>query len=1071
VAADPRPEPGAEERARSVLSEHLFALGPGASPEVESLCRQHPELARELRSMAEAWLGLGRVSLTARLRAALGEEVDPGVSLQGSGPESAADSGHSSELLRRLRAHAPASSRYRILGEIGRGGMGAVLRVWDEDLRRPSAMKVVLGKDAESSADAVEMRTLGRFLEEAQVTGQLDHPGIVPVHELGLDHDGRVYFTMRLVKGDDLRVIYERVRTGVDGWNPTRALGVLLKVCEAMAYAHDKGVLHRDLKPANVMVGKYGEAYVMDWGLARVLGQQDRHDLHLRPLAPSTQSVVRTERGAERHETPDSPLVTMDGAVVGTPAYMPPEQARGELEALGPHSDVYSMGAMLYELLAGHMPFVPGGARVSPHAVLMRVLEGPPRPLSELAPRAPAELVAIAEKAMAREPARRYRDMTALAKDLRAYLEHRVVQAHATGTWAETRKWVQRNRPLAASLAGILLVLAAGVVTSTLYARRADAARSEVADKNVELAESNRELLARERESRIRGLIHELEYFDSLDDDVYAYARRQTRPAHEWWIEGAELLVEGRAADPPRGIAWSPGLADVQDQLARVRARARAATEAEVAADRAGHPRAQELEAKRAELLWLSRLLGLETWPVESPRPTTDDEESLDASKLNSRAWALVDPDSRVFGRELEAVDLARSAVAGAPDGKRAECRDTLAWALLWAGKIDEALAEEARAVQEVGSDHRAEYEGYLARMEAVARSFRDGTAAERGEALAPEIAKLEQLVSEARTYRFEKSQDEWWHRQLVRLEEGLVQLRERLDVARMSVHSPESAALWSEAIAAITTSPHYGGLRLTPQLGLVPIGPDPATGLWEFAHLATGEPARRGAEGKIVLEPEMGVVLVLLPGGRVPVADSADQKQSEQLTRIDLDPFFLSKYEMTEGQWNRIGGRQRGRGEVAESLLPAKDLLWDDCQMALVRGGWLRLPSEAQWEYGCRAGTTTPWWTGSDAESLKWAAHIGTGGVQPTGQLLPNPFGLHDVHGNLCEWCGDAFLARGGRQGDGLRDEPGVGYRPCRGGASSSGAGSARSSQVRGGPPDNRFGDVGLRPARDITP
>lgn len=185
---------------------------------------------------------------------------------------------------------------------------------------------------------------------------------------------------MRLVKGDDLRVTFERVRTGEGGWNPTRALGVLQRVCEAMGYAHDKGVLHRDLKPANVMVGKYGEVYVMDWGLARVLGQADRHDLRLKPVTPSTQSAVRTERGAERHETPDSPLVTMDGAVIGTPAYMPPEQARGELEALGPHSDVYSIGAMLYELLAGQMPFVPAGARVSPQAVLMRVLRGPAAP-------------------------------------------------------------------------------------------------------------------------------------------------------------------------------------------------------------------------------------------------------------------------------------------------------------------------------------------------------------------------------------------------------------------------------------------------------------------------------------------------------------------------------------------------------------------------------------------------------------------------------------------------------------------------------------------------------------------
>ena len=111
--------------------------------------------------------------------------------------------------------------------------------------------------------------TLSRFLEEAQVTGQLDHPGIVPVHELGVDADGRVYFTMKLVKGEDLSHVFAHIRYGREGWSKTRALGVIQRMCEAMAYAHDKGVIHRDLKPANVMVGRFGEVFVMDWGLAR----------------------------------------------------------------------------------------------------------------------------------------------------------------------------------------------------------------------------------------------------------------------------------------------------------------------------------------------------------------------------------------------------------------------------------------------------------------------------------------------------------------------------------------------------------------------------------------------------------------------------------------------------------------------------------------------------------------------------------------------------------------------------------------------------------------------------------
>jgi len=315
--------------------------------------------------------------------------------------------------------------------------MGMILRVWDEDLRRELAMKVVLGESGQATAGEVTPKVLGRFLEEAQVTGQLDHPGIVPVHELGLDQRGAVFFTMRLVKGRDLKEIFDLVAghgsdKGGEEWTVTRVLWVLLKVCEAMAYAHSKGVIHRDLKPANVMVGRFGEVYVMDWGLARVLGQPDRHDLRLRREDTSL-TMVQSDRRADVSHSADSVLFTMDGDVVGTPAYMAPEQARGQIDRLGPRSDVYSLGAMLYHLLTGTMPFVTADARVSQHMVLRWALEGPPRPVHSLKPDVPEELVAICDKAMAREPEQRYADMGALAEDLRAYLENRVVKAYRRG--------------------------------------------------------------------------------------------------------------------------------------------------------------------------------------------------------------------------------------------------------------------------------------------------------------------------------------------------------------------------------------------------------------------------------------------------------------------------------------------------------------------------------------------------------------------------------------------------------------------------------------------------------------
>lgn len=418
-------------------------------------------------------------SVVERLSLAVGAPVDPEVALEGEGPSGASassesTSGKSSGVVGRLRSRPALSSRYRLEGEIARGGMGAILEVWDEDLRRRLAMKVALAKGegarVSNAAEDLDPRLLSRFLEEAQVTGQLEHPGIVPVHELGIDDNGVVFFTMQLVQGRDLDKVFRLVPDGAEGWSVTRALGVLMKVCEAMAFAHSKGVVHRDLKPANVMVGNFGEVYVMDWGLVRIQGRADRHDLRV-----TSNEGVETDQRTDAGGGESDALYTMDGDVLGTPAYMSPEQARGEIEHLDARSDVYSLGAMLYHLLSGVAPYDRKGApSLRAHETLSALYAGPPPSLAGLASDAPAELVAIAEKAMEREAADRYPDMHGLAEDLRAYLENRVVQAYQTGAVAEARKWVRRNRPLAASLAGGLLALVGGLVASLILKAQSD---------------------------------------------------------------------------------------------------------------------------------------------------------------------------------------------------------------------------------------------------------------------------------------------------------------------------------------------------------------------------------------------------------------------------------------------------------------------------------------------------------------------------------------------------------------------------------------------------------------------
>jgi WD40 repeat protein len=331
--------------------------------------------------------------------------------------------------------HGSRSGRYTVLGEVAEGAMGRILRAWDEGLSREVAMKIVplrpvVGASEEERSDHEQRLT--RFIDEARITAQLDHPGIVPVYEIGLvqgdgTEAGAVFFTMPLVRGHDLKHVFALVHGGAEGWTLQRAVDVMHTVCLTVAFAHSKGVVHRDLKPENVMVGPFGEAYVMDWGLALLLGRSEGR------------------------------------SVVGTPAYMSPEQAAGNASAVGPRADVYSLGAILYELFARRRPHeLSLEARAGEEGSLESVLAAPPRRLEELDERVPPELAAICAKAMAREPEARYASALEMAADLAAWLSGRAVSALETGPWTRLRKWRARNRPLALALDALAALLVAG---------------------------------------------------------------------------------------------------------------------------------------------------------------------------------------------------------------------------------------------------------------------------------------------------------------------------------------------------------------------------------------------------------------------------------------------------------------------------------------------------------------------------------------------------------------------------------------------------------------------------------
>ncbi len=553
-------------RAESLYARGLESLAPGASVDVAALARDEPDLARELQRVHEDWsrvagvhraLASGR-SFSQRLRERFGSEIDRGLSLAGepgvagTRAESPADGTPA--------AGAPRETRYRLLGEVGRGGMGAIYRVWDPDLRRALAMKVVLGSERSDGSVGVEDSALSRFLEEAQVTGQLDHPGVVPVHELAMDADGRVFFTMRLVHGRDLEAIFALVHAEAEGWTLTRALHVILKVCEAMAYAHTKGVIHRDLKPANVMVGRFGEAYVMDWGLAKVLEAYAQDEESGDTGARQSTAWVQTDRNDSLRAGAD-PTKTLDGDILGTPVYMSPEQALGRLALMDRRSDVYALGAMLYHLLARHPPYAPPEHETSVVDIWLRLKEHPPEPLAERAPDAPSELVAIVEKAMSRKRAARYDDMLELAEDLQRFLEGRVVRAYESGALAELRKWVRRNKGVAVASAAALLAALSGLGTvSYVQAEakgRVEATNVQLAAATAEavaargVAEDKAEELRRERDASERVNAFLVGLFESPDP---RRARGETVTAKELLDRGAATIETYRGED---GLVWS----------------------------------------------------------------------------------------------------------------------------------------------------------------------------------------------------------------------------------------------------------------------------------------------------------------------------------------------------------------------------------------------------------------------------------------------------------------------------------------------------------------------------------
>jgi len=407
-------------------------------------------------------------------------------------------------------------SRYLLGAEIARGGMGTIFGAFDRRLTRSIAIKRLERDDSALAA---------RFAREIRITASLQHPGIVPVYDSGSLPDGQPFYAMRHVQGTTLEHAISECHTDRE------RLGLLVPVlaaAEAVAYAHERGIIHRDLKPSNILVGPFGETVVIDWGLARIDG-----------------SVLDEVAGAE---TAGDPLTTSWGSILGTPRYMAPEQARGEQATR--RSDVYALGAILYHTLAGAPPVV--GDDVD--AILERAARAEVRPLAEIAPGLPGDLVAIVERAMANQPELRYASAGELAADLRRFQTGQLVAAYSYSRRDLVRRFARRHRGAVALTALFTVFLAAGAALSV---RRIVIER--------EQAETERARAERERrgaEDLVQFLLHDLR------EKLATLGRLDVLSGVADRVDAYYMTTAAGRADAPEAIAERAALYDLRAAVA-----------------------------------------------------------------------------------------------------------------------------------------------------------------------------------------------------------------------------------------------------------------------------------------------------------------------------------------------------------------------------------------------------------------------------------------------------------------------------------------------------------------------